>query len=59
MDSIKNFTDDLSKILSQAMKNKLYGSVEVYFEEGNVTQITQRIINKVKRPKNPKNNKSS
>jgi hypothetical protein len=49
MDTSKNFSEDLAKIISQAVKDKIYGSVEVYFEAGTVTQITQRIINKVKR----------
>lgn len=48
MDSQKLFSDDLTKIITHAIKNKIYGSIEVYFEEGNVTQITQRIINKIK-----------
>lgn len=41
------FSRDLIKILLKAAENKIYGSVEVYFEAGKVTQITQRIINKV------------
>lgn len=41
------FSKDLIKILIKAAENKTYGSVEVYFEAGKITQITQRIINKV------------
>lgn len=37
----------LLKILTEAVKNKIYGSVEIYFEEGKMTQVTQRIINKM------------
>lgn len=37
----------LLKILTEAVRNKIYGSVEIYFEEGRMTQITQRIINKI------------
>lgn len=29
------------------MSKKMYGSIELYFEAGRITQITQRIINKV------------
>jgi hypothetical protein len=41
---------DLVKIISQAHDKKIYGSVEVYFENGQITQITQRIINKMPKP---------
>lgn len=41
------FANGLLKILSKAMSKKMYGSVEFYFEKGKITQITQRIINKV------------
>jgi len=37
----------LLKILSKAMAKKMYGSIELYFEAGKITQVTQRIINKV------------
>jgi hypothetical protein len=46
------FSQELFKILSKASKNKIYGSVEVFFEAGNITQITQRIINKLSSFKN-------
>lgn len=42
-----NFSDDLIKILTKSIENKIYGSVEVYFEEGKITQVTQRIISKI------------
>jgi hypothetical protein len=41
------FSTDLANILVKAMDTKIYGSVEVYFEAGKITQITQRIINKI------------
>ena len=47
-DSQKNVSKDLVKIISQAVEKKIYGSVEVYFEAGNITQITQRIISKIR-----------
>lgn len=47
MDSSK-FSKEFVKIFSQASQNKLYGSIEVYFEAGRVTQVTQRIINKIR-----------
>lgn len=34
-------------IISKAMEDKSYGSIEIYLENGKVTQITQRIINKI------------
>lgn len=55
---------DLLEILKKIREGKIYGSVEVFFEAGEVTQITQRIIKKVKVNKKPeqiqtKNKKSS
>lgn len=47
----KNISQDLVRILGKAVENKMYGSVEIFFEAGSVTQITQRIINKINRPK--------
>lgn len=29
------------------MQSKTYGSLEIFFENGKITQITQRIINKI------------
>lgn len=53
------FSADLVKILIKAIESKIYGSVEVYFEAGKITQITQRIINKVSsKPKNNSNENS-
>lgn len=47
----KNFAKELLKTIDSIIKNKIYGSIEIYFEAGQVTQITQRIINKIqKRP---------
>jgi hypothetical protein len=46
----ENPTTDLLNILAKAMDAKVYGSVEVYLEEGQITQISQRIIKKIKRP---------
>lgn len=43
------FSRDLIKILIKSMESQIYGSVEIYFEAGQVTQITQRIINKVEK----------
>lgn len=45
---------ELLTIIGKAVKDKIYGSVEVYFEAGNITQITQRIINKVKNSQDKK-----
>lgn len=50
MDSENNNpTTDLLNILSKAMDAKVYGSIEVYLEEGQITQISQRVIKKIKR----------
>jgi hypothetical protein len=39
----------ISQII-EAIKNKAYGSVEIYVENHTVTQITERTINKVCKP---------
>lgn len=49
MDNVSEFTRQFMKIVSQAFSKKMYGSIEVYFEGGKVTQVTQRIINKINR----------
>lgn len=49
MDS-ENPTTDLLNILSKAMDSKVYGSIEVYLEDGQITQISQRVIKKIKKP---------
>ena len=43
----KTLYGDLIKILTNVVDNNIYGSVEIFFEKGKVTQITQRIIKKV------------
>jgi len=48
MDS-ENPTTDLLNILSKAMDAKVYGSIEIYLEDGQITQISQRVIKKIKR----------
>ena len=48
-DNQKAILDDLTDILKKIKSNKVYGSVEIFFEDGEITQITQRIINKVKK----------
>lgn len=42
---------ELIQILTKATDGKIYGSVEIYFEQGQITQITQRIISKIQKPK--------
>lgn len=46
----KTLYEDLVKILTQVVENNIYGSVEIFFEKGKVTQITQRTIKKVNHP---------
>lgn len=45
--------EQFAKILKQMDENKSYGSVEIFFEDGKITQITQRVITKInsKKPK--------
>ena len=43
----EKFSKNLLRILDKAVDKKIYGSVEIYFEAGKITQVTQRIINKV------------
>lgn len=61
MDPKNNPTTDLINILSKAMDAKVYGSVEVYLEDGQITQISQRIIKKIRRSQSrqPEMKKSS
>jgi len=40
----------ISKIV-EVLRNKAYGSVEIYIENFSVTQITERTITKLNRPK--------
>lgn len=49
MDPKNSPTNDLLNIISKAMDAKVYGSVEVYLEDGQITQISQRIIKKIRR----------
>jgi hypothetical protein len=35
------------EIISKAITKKSYGSIEIYLEAGKVTQITERVINKI------------
>lgn len=39
------------------MEQQIYGSVEIYFEDGRPTQVTHRVINKLGN-KNKQNNKT-
>lgn len=49
------FSKQFLKIISKSVERRIYGSVEIYFEDGQITQITQRIINKIgNKPKFPK-----
>lgn len=52
--SKKIASSDPLTIIGNAVKDKIYGSVEIFFEAGSITQITQRIINKIQRPNSAK-----
>jgi len=49
-DESKKVEEDILNILSKAEEAQMYGSIEIYIEGGNVTQITQRIIKKISKP---------
>lgn len=55
----ENPTTDLLNILSKAMDSKVYGSIEIYLENGQITQISQRIIKKIKRTQTHRINRKS
>lgn len=44
-----NLTDQFLNLLKRISEKKVYGSIEIFFEEGKVTQITQRVIKKINR----------
>ncbi len=56
---IKNVKEQLANILNKVIEEKIYGSVEIYFEAGQMTQITQRIINKIGQQNKPNPKKVS
>lgn len=45
--STQKITPQLVGQIVDALRNKAFGSVEIYVENYNVTQITERTINKV------------
>ena len=46
-----NITPRLLEHIGQVLKNKAWGSVEIYIENYHVTQITERTITKVAPPR--------
>ncbi len=44
-------TKYLSDILAKALDNKVYGSVEIYYQAGKIIQVTERIIKKIDQQK--------
>jgi len=56
------FSAELIDILTKAAESKIYGSVEIYYEAGNITQITKREIKKMSKKAEhspvPQNSKS-
>lgn len=54
MNSQKSVPEDLITIITKVMDNKIYGSVEIFFQAGKITQITERTINKLSETKAPK-----
>jgi len=49
--STQEISPQLVSQVIDAIKNKAYGSVEIYISNYTVTQITERVINKVAGPK--------
>lgn len=47
--STVKITPQLISQIVDALRNKAYGSIEIYVENYNVTQITQRTITKLKK----------
>lgn len=47
MEDSRNFLKNLISLFKKAIENKTYGSIEIFFEAGKITQITERIINKI------------
>lgn len=52
--STENITPQLISQIIDALKNKAYGSVEIYIQNYTITQITERTITKVLNPKSPR-----
>lgn len=48
MSDTTSTSQNIVKMLDKIKQNRVYGSLEIYFEDGQVTQVTQRIINKFK-----------
>lgn len=49
--STQKISPNLVSKIVDVLKNKAYGSVEIYIENFNVTQITERTITKLVKPK--------
>jgi len=49
--STQKISPQLVSQILEAVKNKAYGSVEIYVENFNVVQITERTITKVRKTK--------
>ena len=53
--STQNITPRLIGQIVDSLKNKAYGSIEIYIQNYTVTQITERTITKVSVPKSSQN----
>lgn len=45
--STQNITPQLIAQIIEAIRNKAYGSIEIYIQDHNVVQITERTITKI------------
>lgn len=55
--STKRIHSELLEKIVEAIKDKTYGSVEIYIQDSQVTQITERVINKLNTNNNLKQDK--
>ena len=45
--STKSISSELLSAIAEAIQGKSYGSVEIYIQDSQVTQITERVIKKL------------
>ena len=45
--STKSISSELLETIANSIRGKSYGSVEIYIQDSQVTQITERVITKV------------
>jgi hypothetical protein len=53
------FPQDIITTINKVIENRTYGSIQIYFEDGTITQITQTTIKKVSHPTTSQNSQIS